>query len=92
MSNLKGVDEVFTVATIDLMGESGDNDEGCSIGPSICECALSDANSVLVSDRLSTIVPVKEVLEACAKIDSSTGRQCEIGISGSSELSNRLRE
>ena len=81
-----------TIATVDSMGESGDNDKGCSIGPSICECALSDANCALDSDGLSTIVPTTDVLEACAKIDSLTGRQCDIGSSGSSELSNRLRE
>lgn len=64
-----------TIAAIDSMGESGDNDKGCSTGPSVCECALSDAYCALHSDGLSTIVPTADVLEACAKIDSFTGRQ-----------------
>lgn len=90
--DLKGVDEVSTVATIAFMGEYGDNDEVCSINLSICVCALSDAKYVLDGDGLSTIVSAKEVLEACAKMDSLIGRLCDGGISGSSELSNRLRE
>jgi len=91
-SDLKGVDEVSTGATVDFMGEYGDNDEVCSIDLSICVCALSDAKCVLDGDGLSTIVPAREVLEACAKMDSLTGRLCDSGISGSAELSNRLRE